>query len=99
MRNFWETLMTEYAPDGSLFTEEDFRMTRLKNAIFALEETEKRVFLLYCELQSQRKVAKKLGVSTATVNHCISGIRENIKNNYGDTFDIDFHTDSHRSSH
>lgn len=66
------------------------QMKRLKEAVFNLPEVEKRCLILYAELGSQRDVAKRLGVSPATVNHLISKIREEIRGYYGNTLQSDF---------
>lgn len=65
-------------------------MTRLKKAVWNLDEVEKRCLILYAELGSQREVAKRLKVSPATVNHLIKKIRDEIKEYYGSTFNTDY---------
>lgn len=43
-----------------------------------LNDTEKRLLLLYAEIGSQRKVAELLRVSPATINRIIKDIREKL---------------------
>lgn len=72
-------VIEEYQPDCDIFSQEDESVAKLKDIIFnRLSEIDKRVILLYAEVQSQRKVAKILGVSPGTVNKLIKRIREDI---------------------
>lgn len=72
--------MQDYEPNDDIMCEDDESMNKLKHIIFdRLPEVDKRVILLYAELQSQRKVAEKLGVSPSTAYILISRIRNEIK--------------------
>lgn len=72
-------IIKDYQPDTDIFSDEDERVSKLKDIIFnRLTEIDRRVILLYAELQSQRKVAKILGVSASTVNILIRRIRKEI---------------------
>ena len=72
-------ILEDYQPDNDIFSEEDEVVAKLKDVIFnRLSEIDRRVILLYAELQSQRKVAKLLGVSASTVNILIRRIRKEI---------------------
>lgn len=54
----------------------------LKTVIFEdLTEVERRVILLYVELQSQRKLGKLMGLSAATVNKILKDIKKKIYDN------------------
>lgn len=76
-------ILKEYKPDNSLFSEDTPEIYKLKKALFQLDEAHKRVMVMYAELGSQRKLAKALGVSPATVNHLLGDIREEIIRLYG----------------
>lgn len=72
-------ILEDYQPDNDIFSEEPEVVAKLKDVIFnRLSEIDRRVILLYAELQSQRKVAKLLGVSASTVNILIRRIRKEI---------------------
>ena len=72
-------LMQTYKPNWDIFTQEDMRMILLKQVIFEdLDEIERRVILLYTELQSQRKLGRLMGLSAATVNKLLKGIKSKI---------------------
>ncbi len=74
-----QEIMEQFLPDDSLWSDEDAVLNRIKHIIFEeLSETDKRVLLLYAELQSQREVGRKLGVSASTVNILIRKIRKEI---------------------
>lgn len=74
-----QEIMSQFLPDDGLWSDEDERLNRIKHIIFEeLSETDKRVLLLYAELQSQREVGRKLGVSASTVNILIKKIRKEI---------------------
>lgn len=74
-------LMEEYEPNDDIFCEDSEDMRKLKHIIFdRLPEVDKRVILLYSELQSLRKVAKYLGVSPSTAYILINRIKTDIKN-------------------
>lgn len=73
-------IMEDYQPNDDIMSEDTEEMNRLKHIIFdKLPEVDKRVILLYSELQSLRKVAKYLGVSPSTAYILISRIRKEIK--------------------
>ena len=72
-------ILKDYEPDTDIFSEEPEVVSKLKDIIFhRLSEIDRRVIILYSELQSQRKVAKLLGVSASTVNILIRRIRKEI---------------------
>lgn len=58
--------------------EDDEWLYNLKEVIFSLPESEKIIILLYADLQSMRKVARKLHVSTATAYLAIDRIRNKV---------------------
>ena len=70
----------EYDYNSSIFNEEDFKISKLKWIIAnKLSQSDRTILLLYCELGSQRKVGKMLGVSGSTVNIELKRIRKQVK--------------------
>lgn len=75
-----EEVKDEYKPVFDIFTNEDEKVYRLKWIIAnVLDETERRIILIYTDCQSQRKVAQMLGISTSLANIKINQIRKKIK--------------------
>lgn len=75
----FKKVFEDYQPNDDIFNDDDEKIDRLKRVIFdKLSEVDRRVIILYAELQSQRAVAKKLGVSASTVNILINRIRKDI---------------------
>ena len=71
----------EYAPDNTIFNEEDNLTYQIKNIIFNdLDVIERRIILLYAEEKSLRKTGKLLNISTSKCFQIIHTIREKIKN-------------------
>lgn len=73
-------IMEDYEPKG-MWSEDGEEMDRLKEAIWNLPEVEKRVILLYTDLQSYRRVGRYLGVSSTTAFNLIKKIKEKILEN------------------
>ena len=84
--------MKDYEPQDSIWSNDDFKMTRLKTAVWNLPEEFKRVMILYAEAGSQREVGKIVGVSPSTICNLLKEIKQKIKENYGDSFDTDFNS-------
>lgn len=73
-------MLEDYEPDYTVFAEDTPEMTALKSIIFnELTEVERRVIVLYAELQSQRELGRKLGISASSAQILVKGIREKIK--------------------
>lgn len=54
----------------------------IKTVIFKdLTEIERRIILLYAELQSQRELGKIMGLSAATINKILKDIKKKIYDN------------------
>lgn len=70
-------IMADYEPKG-LWSDDGEFMDRLKEVIWNLPEIDKRVILLYTDLQSYRQVGKYLGVSSTTAFNLIKKIKERI---------------------
>lgn len=60
-------VMEDYKADYSIWREDDDDMMNLKQAIDSLSESDRIIFVLYCEYGSLRKVGKKLGVSHSII--------------------------------
>lgn len=74
-------LYQDYLPVDDIFTEEPEKVRKVKYIIFnKLTEPNRRIILLYAELQSIRKVAQKLGISAASAWLRITEIKNEIKN-------------------
>lgn len=72
--------LEEYKPQNGIFIQEDLLTHKLKNIVFNdLTEIDRNIIILYSEKQSQREVAKILGVSLRTINKKINEIRDKIK--------------------
>lgn len=71
-------IMDEYKPDESIFTNDDWKMYKLKKALSKLSEPDRIIFILYCETGSLREVGKILGVSHTTVYTHIKELKEKI---------------------
>jgi DNA-directed RNA polymerase specialized sigma subunit len=69
-----KTIFEEYAHTED---EDDFTYN-IKEVINSLTESDRIIIYLYSELQSMRKVAKLLNISTATAFNAINDIREKI---------------------
>lgn len=67
-----------YAPDNTIWCEDDDRINRIKEIINELPLPEKRVFILYAELGSLRAVAKQWGVGLTTTMKEINLIKNKI---------------------
>ena len=72
-------ILDTYRPNEDIFDEDSDRVRRLKFVIYnCLNEIDRRVILLYAELQTQRKLAAELGVSASTVNKLLKEIKRKI---------------------
>ena len=72
-------ICSEYAfdEDTAIF-EEDTRVYAIKKALSQLDKADFILWCLYMELQSERKVAKQLGVSRTPINKAIKRIKNTI---------------------
>lgn len=76
----FEKLYEPYLPEESPFTDDSERVRLIKEAIFTqLDEVDRRVFLLYMELESLRKLGIALKVSPSTAHIKVKSIKEKIK--------------------
>lgn len=72
-------VIDEYKPDYDIMSDDDEEMRIIKESIMNLPTANRIIFLLYSELASYRKVAKKLGVSHTIIYKQIKSIREDIR--------------------
>lgn len=68
----------EFDEETALF-EEDERVFDIKKALSKIDRADFIIFSLYMEMQSERKVAKQLGVSRTPINRAIKRIKQQIK--------------------
>ena len=66
-----------------MFTEEDERITKLKQIVSQLPEPQRRVILIYASTASLKKVAELLNVSQPTIANIVKEIRRKIYKEYG----------------
>lgn len=72
-------IVSEYAPDSSMFRRDEEEMHDLKEAIFyGLTEAERNTLIAYAECQSYRELAQLLGVGRTTAKEEIHRIRAKI---------------------
>lgn len=68
----------EYTARKGVFDEDDARVRRCKEALRRLSDTDRRLFILYADTGSVRKLSQMLGVSKSTVQNRVTEIRRKI---------------------
>lgn len=68
----------EFNPEKDMW-EEDERIYKIKKAMSMLEKSEYIIYCLYLNYQSERKVAKLLGVSRTPINRELKKITNKLK--------------------
>ena len=82
----YREIRQDYAPDPSIFSEEDERTHRVKEIIEKeLPQVDRVLFLSYVDCGSLRKLARRIGVSEFTAQREIARIRKDILNRYDPT--------------
>lgn len=77
--NYMNQLLDDYKENDDVFSEEDQRVSLLKQIINNnLTDAEKRLIILYIDVQSFRKLAKELNISTSTCYNYINNIKKKI---------------------
>ena len=71
-------LLAEYEYNEDSIFEEDERVYMIKQALSKIDQADRIIFCLYLDLQSERKVAKQLGVSRTPINRAIKRIKKEI---------------------
>lgn len=75
-------LLNDYKPSIDMFSDEDERTSKIKQIIFSkLNETERRILLLYVHFQSAKKTADFLGVSSSLIYKYISRSKRKVNDN------------------
>lgn len=69
----------EYTVSKGVFDEDDARVRRCKAALRRLSDSDRRLFILYADTGSVRKLSQMLGVSKSTVQNRVSEIRRELK--------------------
>ena len=69
----------EYTTCKGVFDEDDARVRRCKAALRRLSDADRRLFILYADTGSVRKLSQMLGVSKSTVQNRVSEIRRKLK--------------------
>lgn len=69
----------EYTASKGVFDEDDARVRRCKAALRRLSDADRRLFILYAETGSVRKLSQTLGVSKSTVQNRVSEISRKLK--------------------
>lgn len=73
-------ILETYSIDDDVFSNEEEWFSNVKDAVWnGLDETERRIILLYAELGNMRDTAKALKVSPSTIYIYVSKIRIKIK--------------------
>ena len=70
-----------YTDSAGIFDESDSRVLYCKAALRALSDADRRLFVLYIETGSVRKLSEILGVSKSTVQNRVRDIRKRILKN------------------
>lgn len=71
----------EYTDSAGVFDDSDLRVLSCKAALRALSDADRRLFVLYVETGSVRKLSEILGVSKSTVQNRVKDIRKRILKN------------------
>ena len=79
IKTFAESAL-DYAYDDNIFSEEPTKVAASKWALARIPAVDRIIIILYAELGSYRKVAKKMGVSHNTIRLEVMRIREEIYN-------------------
>ena len=82
-------IMNDYKPNYDIFREDDDKITQLKESVMKLDDADRIIFIMYCELGSLRKVGKMLGISHTSAYKVIKKIKEKILNDIGYSTDND----------
>lgn len=85
--DLYKTTKADYAYDGGIFAEDSPKVARVKWIIEnRLDDAEKIIIRLYCELQSMAKVAKLLGIGRSTAAKEIKRLREKVIYEYNNRY-------------
>lgn len=71
--------LPDYEPNEDIFSDDEFKIYKIKKIIDNLDPTDKKIFLMYVELGNQSDLARRLNVSAPTINRKIIAIKNKIK--------------------
>lgn len=77
----YRRIEAEYTESAGIFDESDSHALDCKAALRALSDADRRLFVLYVETGSVRKLSEILGVSKSTVQNRVKDIRKRILKN------------------
>lgn len=86
-------ILSKYQPTDDIMADEadDTPTRRIKDIIYnQLDEVDRRVFLMYVELASLRKLAKEIGVSATACHFKVRDIKNKILAKLNDDIDKPF---------
>lgn len=75
MSDFNVEIMKEYEPINDIWSEEDEIVDRLKRKIKKLCDSDRILFIMYCEMASYRKMAEYLNCSHSLIGSEIKRIK------------------------
>lgn len=75
MSDFNVEIMKEYEPINDIWSEEDEIVDRLKRKIKELCDSDRILFIMYCEMASYRKMAEYLNCSHSLIGSEIKRIK------------------------
>ena len=79
----FKMICKEYECDDSIFSEDDEKVSILKDIINnKLERVDKTIILLYVDYQSYRQLGKTLGLDKMTIRREVLRIKDKIKTEY-----------------
>ena len=79
----YKRIAADYAYDGTIFNEDDARLSAVKYSInHRLDQVDRTIILLYADCQSFRKLGKRLGFSHMTIRKEVRRIKARILEEY-----------------
>lgn len=79
----YKRIAADYAYDGTIFNEDDARLSAVKYIInHRLDQVDRTIILLYADCQSFRKLGKRLGFSHMTIRKEVRRIKARILEEY-----------------
>lgn len=79
----YKRIAPDYAWDGSIFNEDEARLSAIKYIINnKLDQVERTIILLYVDCLSYRKLGKRLGFSHMTIQKEVRKIKKKILDEY-----------------
>lgn len=78
MSNFNVEILKEYEPINDIWSEEDEVVDRLKRKMMKLNESDRILFVMYCEMASYRKMAEYLNCSHSLIGTEIKRIKREL---------------------